>query len=215
MARGEGTIVGRLVCVLPTGNTDRWPGSCAGSHNMLARSQSGIPSRGSLAPGPVSPSNRIARPVPTASGARPFGDTLTGFPLDRPTQAEPSLWRCAGSHKCWHEADTLGGSLALASRGLQKAPWAAGLLPHRSCDSAARSQPGGLGSPLLPLTYPQGAGPAMGEVPGTGQGSIVGQNTLTSESLKDLMCLGTTWYQLESCRGHGSCLTLYYDFKTC
>ena len=33
---------------------------------------------------------------------------------------------------------------------------------------------------------------------------------LTSESLKDLMCLGTTWYQLESCRGHmhGSCLTL-------
>ena len=39
--------------------------------------------------------------------------------------------------------------------------------------------------------------------------------TVTSESLKDLMCLGTTWYQLESCRGHGSCLTLYYDFKTC
>ena len=131
--------------------------------------------------GPVSPSNSIARPVPTASGARPFGDTLTGFPLDRPTQAEPSLWRCAGSHKCWHEADTPGGSLALASRGLQKAPWAAGLLPHRSCDSAARSQPGGLGSPLLPLTYPQGAGPAMGEVPGTGQGSIVGQNTLKIE----------------------------------
>ena len=40
-------------------------------------------------------------------------------------------------------------------------------------------------------------------------------DNLTSESLKDLMCLGTTWYQLESCRGHGSCLTLYYDFKTC
>ena len=38
---------------------------------------------------------------------------------------------------------------------------------------------------------------------------------ITSESLKDLMCLGTTWYQLESCRGHGSCLTLYYDCKTC
>ena len=38
---------------------------------------------------------------------------------------------------------------------------------------------------------------------------------VTSESLKDLMCLGTTWYQLESCRGHGSCLTLYYDCKTC
>ena len=37
---------------------------------------------------------------------------------------------------------------------------------------------------------------------------------ITSESLKDLMCLGTTWYQLESCRGHGSCLTLY-DCKTC
>ena len=49
-----------------------------------------------------------ARPVPTASGARPFGDTLTGFPLDRLTQAEPSLRRCAGSHKCWHEADTPG-----------------------------------------------------------------------------------------------------------
>ena len=27
---------------------------------------------------------------------------------------------------------------------------------------------------------------------------------LTSESLKDLMRLGTTWYQLQSCRGHGS-----------
>ena len=84
--------------------------------------------------GPVSPSNRIARPVPTASGARPFGDTLTGFPLDRPTQAEPSLWRCASSHKCWHEVDTPGGSLALASRGLQKAPWAAGVLPTGNTD---------------------------------------------------------------------------------
>ena len=41
------------------------------------------------------------------------------------------------------------------------------------------------------------------------------KNGVTSESLKDLMCLGTTWYQLESCRGHGSCLTLYYDCKTC
>ena len=40
-------------------------------------------------------------------------------------------------------------------------------------------------------------------------------SVVTSESLKDLMCLGTTWYQLESCRGHGSCLTLYYDCKTC
>ena len=181
MARGEGTIVGRLVCVLPTGNTDRWPGSCAGSHKCWHEANRGYLRGVPSLRGPVSPSNRIARPVPTASGARPFGDTLTGFPLGRPTQAEPSLWRCAGSHKCWHEADTPGGSLALASRGLRKAPWAAGLLPHRSCDSAARSQPGGLGSPLLPLTYPQGAGPAMGEVPGTGQGSIVGQNTLKIE----------------------------------
>ena len=40
------------------------------------------------------------------------------------------------------------------------------------------------------------------------------KTALTSESLKDLMCLGTTWYQLESCIGHGSCLTLY-DCKTC
>ena len=47
--------------------------------------------------------------------------------------------------------------------------------------------------------------------------STIGITTwiVTSESLKDLMCLGTTWYQLESCRGHGSYLTLYYDCKTC
>ena len=45
--------------------------------------------------------------------------------------------------------------------------------------------------------------------------SIMDKQVITSESLKDLMCLGTTWYQLESCRGHGSCLTLYYDCKTC
>ena len=37
------------------------------------------------------------------------------------------------------------------------------------------------------------------------------KNNITSESLKDLMRLGTTWYQLESC---SSCLTLY-DCKTC
>ena len=27
------------------------------------------------------------------------------------------------------------------------------------------------------------------------------------------MCLGMTWYQLESCRGHGSCLTFIMTAK--
>ena len=120
----------------------------------------GVPRSGG--PSALATTSRCRFPQPVARGLSGIPSQVSRSPgLDRPTQAEPSLIGVpvhtnVGTWQIPPES-----SLAQASRGLRKVPWTAGLLPHRSHDSAACSQPGGHGSPLA-VDLPTGRRPGEG-----------------------------------------------------